>query len=508
MSAATALRFVRYESIDHTERTTMIPRLAPTRPDKTQPRPTLLAAAAIAALIALPDPALAARRHHAEHASEAVAPRAAGTPLMAIVSVKSQRVTIYDADGWILRAPVSTGQTGRETPAGVFSVIQKEKDHYSNLYDDAYMPNMQRITWSGIALHGGPLPGHPASHGCIRMPYDFAQRLFERTGVGMRVIIAPHDVAPVEIAHPALFSPKPDEAAHAASLAAEASEAARKADAARLAATTTERDAARARMALRAKESLKARAEAELASAEAALAAAGSDEAKARATDAKTIADAKVADVQAQWEAAKAELQPKLDAATQAREAATAAESARTAAAKAAREAARELEPVSVFISRKAQKLYVRRGFEPILESPVTIREPDQPIGTHVFTAVARSHGGLRWTVVSLNEPSDAKSALDRIVIPQEVLDRIAPSASPRSSLIISDEALSRETGKGTDFIAVLSEEPQGGLIMRRRHPPAEVRYPRERDRQYGWGSSGGWNSWGPSYYGQSYSRW
>jgi hypothetical protein len=481
---------------------------------------------AVAAMVVASDPAAAARRHHAEHSAQAVAPRAAGTPLMAIVSLRNQRVTIYDADGWILRAPVSTGQKGRETPAGVFSVIQKEKDHYSNLYDDAYMPNMQRITWSGIALHGGPLPGHAASHGCIRMPYGFAEQLFERTGVGMRVIIAPHDVAPVEIAHPALFSPKPDDAAHATTLAAEASTAARKADAARLAAATAEREAARARLTLRAKETLKARAEAERASAEKALDAATSDEAKAQATDAKAKADAKLADVQAQWDAANAELQPKLDAANQAREAATAAESARAAAAKAAREAARELEPVSVFISRKTQKLYVRRGFEPVLESPVTIRDPDKPIGTHVFTAVGRTDSGLRWTVVSLNEASDAKSALDRIVIPQDVLDRIAPTASPRSSLIISDEPLSRETGKGTDFIAVLSDQPQGGLAMRhhpapaepryarqRERQPAEPRYARERERQYGWGSSNGWSSsagwgsWGGSY-GAPYGRW
>ena len=95
---------------------------------------------------------------------------------MAIVSLRSQRITVYDANGWILRAPISSGQKGRETPAGIFSVIEKEAEHYSNLYDDAYMPNMQRITWSGIALHGGPLPGHPASHGCVRMPYDFAER--------------------------------------------------------------------------------------------------------------------------------------------------------------------------------------------------------------------------------------------------------------------------------------------------------------------------------------------
>ena len=90
---------------------------------------------------------------------------------MAIVSIKTQHVTLYDAEGWILRAPVSTGTTGRETPAGVFAVVDKEKDHRSNMYDDASMPNMQRITWNGIALHGGPLPGYAASHGCVRMPF-------------------------------------------------------------------------------------------------------------------------------------------------------------------------------------------------------------------------------------------------------------------------------------------------------------------------------------------------
>jgi hypothetical protein len=469
---------------------------------------------ALAALIALPHSAAAARRHHAERApAESAAPRAAGTPLMAIVSIKSQRVTIYDADGWILRAPVSTGVKGRETPAGVFSVIQKEKDHYSNLYDDAYMPNMHRITWSGIALHGGPLPGHAASHGCIRLPYGFAGHLFGITNVGMRVIIAPHDVAPVEIAHPALFSPKPDAGAHSAALASEAAEAARKADAAKTALASAEREAARARLALRTKENLKTRAEAEVAAAEAALDRATSDEAKARAADAKDKAAAKLADVQAQFDAANAELQPKLDAVNSARDAAAAAESARTAASKAAREAARNLEPVSVFISRKTQKLYVRRGFEPVLESPVSIREPDQPIGTHSFTAMARTDSGLRWTVVTINDGSDAKTALDRIAIPQEVLDRIGPTASPRSSLIISDEPLSRETGKGTDFVAVLSNEPQGGLAMRRKSSPApDFRYARQR--QYDWGSSSrsSWGSssgsyWGP-YSGNSYYRW
>jgi len=200
-------------------------------------RPAQLAMAGLAALIAAGDHAGATDRR-GERFVESIEQRSAGEPIMAIVSLRSQRITVYDANGWILRAPVSSGQKGRETPAGIFSVIQKEAEHYSNLYDDAYMPHMQRITWSGIALHGGPLPGYPASHGCVRMPFDFAERLFDATATGMRVIVAPSDVAPVEIAHPVLFQPKPGAAALAAARSAEAEEAARKAAQARLAAVT------------------------------------------------------------------------------------------------------------------------------------------------------------------------------------------------------------------------------------------------------------------------------
>jgi hypothetical protein len=435
---------------------------------------------------------------------------------MAIVSLHGQRITVYDANGWILRAPVSSGQTGRETPAGIFSVIQKEEDHYSNLYDDAYMPHMQRITWSGIALHGGPLPGYPASHGCVRMPYDFAARLFDKTSLGMRVIVAPNDVAPIEIAHPALFPSKPGAGALAAARTAEADEAARTADQASLAAGKTYREATRAMVPVRVAENLKLKAEAQLAAAETALGSAISAEAKEQAEGAKAQAVARIAELQAQWTAAKAELQPKLDALKAAREAAVAAEAARIAAAEAARQVARELEPVSVLISRKTQRLYVRQAFEPILESPVTILDPDRPIGTYVFTAMERSTDdtNMRWSVVSLDdgrphdvtvephgrahggigrdvEPTDpgaAKAALDRIVIPQDALDRVA-GMSPRSSLIITDEALSSETGNGTDFVVLLSGEPQGGIKMRRRAPATEFRYVLPRDRLPFWRS-------------------
>src|SRR4029078_3707237 len=128
---------------------------------------------------------------------------------MAVVSLGRQRVTLYDADGWIMRAPVSSGQTGYETPARIYSILQRKAEHYSNLYDDAEMPFMQRLTWSGIALHAGALPGYPASHGCVRLPYPFAERLFGMTPLGMRVVVNRKDIAPAEISHPVLFQPLP-----------------------------------------------------------------------------------------------------------------------------------------------------------------------------------------------------------------------------------------------------------------------------------------------------------
>src|ERR1700694_3946862 len=172
---------------------------------------TLAAMAAMAALSA----DAAARLARPAPPTEATAPRDAGEPIMAIVSIKTQQVTFYDADGWILPGPVSTGTTERETPAGVFAVLEKDKDHHSTLYDDAWMPNMQRITWNGIALHGGPLPGYAASHGCVRMPFGFAEELFDKTRIGMRVIISPNHAEPVEVSHPALFMPKADAGAAA-----------------------------------------------------------------------------------------------------------------------------------------------------------------------------------------------------------------------------------------------------------------------------------------------------
>src|SRR5262249_37714008 len=161
------------------------------------------------------------------------------------------------------------------------------------------------------------------------------------------------------------------------------------------------------------------------------------------------------------------------------KDAAEAAETKKAAAVEAATEEKLAVEPVSVYISRATQKLYVRRNthkpwpeggevFDATIEVPVTIRDPDKPIGTHVFTAMARNGAGLRWTAGTIDNGDDAKDALDRIPTPQDVVSRIAPTALPRSSIIVSDEPLSSETNYRTEFVAVLNNQPQGGFLMRR----------------------------------------
>ena len=129
-------------------------------------------------------------------------------PLIIAISIDQQKVRVYDANGLFAESPVSTGMKGHSTPMGVFSVIQKNKMHRSNIYSGAPMPYMQRITWSGIALHAGVLPGYPASHGCIRMPTAFAVKMWNWTRMGARVIITPGAITPASFSHPLLVAQK------------------------------------------------------------------------------------------------------------------------------------------------------------------------------------------------------------------------------------------------------------------------------------------------------------
>ena len=209
-----------------------------------------------------------------------------------------------------------------------------------------------------------------------------------------------------------------------------------------------------------------------------------------------------LSDATARLEATRLQAQPKIDAAEEARKAAEAAEAAKSAAQEQARAARRKLWPVSIFISLKTRRLYVRQGFEPVMEFPVAISEPDKPVGTMILTAADNGEGKVGWNAVAIdgtrvatkrdrnNESvstslGTAVAALDRITLPQEVADLVSESVWVGTSLILSDEGPHKETGQATDFIVVMSGEPQGGLKMRRVEPEvAAVRYYRPTVRQ------------------------
>jgi hypothetical protein len=128
-------------------------------------------------------------------------------PIVMVVSLPEQKAYVYRNGVLIGASTVSTGKPGHATPTGVFTILQKREDHYSNLYNDAPMPYMQRLTWSGVALHAGRLPGYPASHGCVRMPYEFARLLYGATKTGITIVVSDEEQFPATVAHPGLVAP-------------------------------------------------------------------------------------------------------------------------------------------------------------------------------------------------------------------------------------------------------------------------------------------------------------
>lgn len=132
---------------------------------------------------------------------------ASAGPLVILVSLAEQRAYVYRNGIAIGFSTISSGRRDHPTPTGVFTILQKQRMHHSDLYDDAPMPFMERLTWDGIAMHGGHLPGYPASHGCVRLPQAFAERLFAITHFGDTVVVADTGVLPVTVVHPALLAP-------------------------------------------------------------------------------------------------------------------------------------------------------------------------------------------------------------------------------------------------------------------------------------------------------------
>jgi lipoprotein-anchoring transpeptidase ErfK/SrfK len=391
-----------------------------------------------------------AARHQSKKEKDPVAAKEVGAKpqgaLTIAVSINKQQVKLYDTNGFFAEAPISTGMKGHPTPMGVFSVIQKQKWHHSNIYSGAPMPYMQRITWSGIAMHAGVLPGYPASHGCIRMPEAFAIKMYGWTRMGARVLVTPGEISPASFTHPLLPGMKvvpaqvsaDDRAAPqglkadkgAADKAPEVVETKLELRSSVGHGDTTSPDGTSTNEKTRTADagggdkapatmsdaSLAARDDAtvDLAGAKAAPSNDVKAEAKAdvpkagpkagpKAADAKN--EAKPAEPVRAGDAAAPAQKPaaKTDAAPEAKKDETRQpDIAKAAAAKA--EATKRAGQIAVFISRKDSKLYVRQNFEPLFDSPVTIAPSDRPLGTHVFTAeVDRNDPNiLHWSVVSL----------------------------------------------------------------------------------------------------------
>jgi hypothetical protein len=373
-------------------------------------------------------------------------------PLQIFISINQQKLHLYSDGVHVADTSIATGVPGLPTPLGVFSVIQKQVFHRSNIYSGAPMPYMQRITWSGVAMHEGESIGHRASHGCIRMPHDFAVRLYRLTKLNTRVIIANSELKPTEFADPHLFVHKeiPPEVASPVDPVDPVDNGVEPvvAKSAELAAHAN---------------TLTLLVQSDVVTPQAAPPAIKPDQ--------RTESAAPGADPGASGVAA-----PPTSP--------TPTELAKAAAAKQT--------PISIFISRKRQRLYIRQDFAPLFDSAVTIAQPDAPLGTHVFTALeftGPERTILRWNVVSLpgelpkhvryvEERRDRHGRVrrrdieeeragdtplsqgpaqlfERIEIPPEVSEAIAQMIIPGSSLIISDQGLGDETGEGTDFIVV-----------------------------------------------------
>jgi lipoprotein-anchoring transpeptidase ErfK/SrfK len=367
-------------------------------------------------------------------------------PLQIIISINQQKLHVYSDGLHVADSSVATGVPRLPTPQGVFSVIQKQVFHRSNIYSNAPMPYMQRITWSGVAMHEGEDIGHPASHGCIRMPHDFAARLYRLTKIGVRVIISRPELKPSDIADAHLFvhkEPPPQTVAIAAPAPANVPDPS--------AAKTAVSDAPPA--------------------------------AAAQPTSPPSSADPKV-----ETPVAASTLTGDSDTAAPVPAPPPVVKLVDTMKAAAAKGS-----PITVFISRKQGRLYVRQDFQPLFDVPITIAQPDVPLGTHVFTALdytGDDHTTFRWNVVSLPgeqprrvhvEESHSRSGkhargrhveeddsvasapppqtpaqiLARIDIPADVMDAISELIVPGSSLVVSDQGLGGETGEGTDFIVV-----------------------------------------------------
>jgi hypothetical protein len=353
----------------------------------------LLLGALVALLYTTTVPAWTAQRasdQTARRLQSVPAARKPHGPLQIIISIDRQTLRLFDQDGLVEQSSVSTGTGGFPTPTGVFAVIDKERDHVSNIYRGAAMPYMQRLTMSGVALHSGIVTGRPASHGCVRLPHAYAIHLFRLTRLGARVIIADGELSPASIEHPRLFKPKRQQLETASRGV--------------MLASLPEQDRA--------------------------------EQNQAEQPEDRTAVAAALA-TELQREVARA----KIGQATAEREAALKA----TAVSVFVSRATQRVYVRHGFLPLLDAPAVIRDADRPIGTHVYTAMQTAED-GTHMrWTAVSFAHK---------TAASDASNALDRIELPAEITERISGMLTPGASLIISDAGPSRQMRPwGTDFI-------------------------------------------------------
>ncbi len=383
--------------------------------------------------------------------------------LQVIVSKNEQTLSLYDGGELIATSKVSSGKPGHDTPSGIFSILDKKKYHESNIYSAAPMPFMQRLTWSGIALHEGRVPNYPASHGCIRLPAKFAKSLYGMTARGVHVIVSDAAVAPQRVDHPALLQPhdRPDE---------------------KLMLSDVELRPARFDASLKMVEvavnqttsSVKPKASVErnLSPLRILITRRGERE---KIMDVQRLLteigfDAGVADGYAgqmtisavngfkRWKQMKTSGPLLTDEVVDAIYASAGADAAPNG------------------------QLMVRRDFKPLFEAPIHIKDPHVALGTHFFEVIDmdRDNGKAEWNGLTLENylPAAARkrlgidvadvpgridplsAVLDRLDIPKDLRAKLEADLTTGSSITVSDLSHGLETGEGTDFVTITRDRP------------------------------------------------
>jgi peptidoglycan hydrolase-like protein with peptidoglycan-binding domain len=403
-----------------------------------------------------------------------------------IVSLPDQRIKVYQGTQLVASSRVSSGKAGYRTPSGVFSILEKKRRHYSNLYGGAPMPHMQRLTWSGVALHAsGSVPGYAASHGCVRLRPSFARQLFGFTQTGAHVIVANQSVEPIEITHSKLFQPWSGGAKVALGVATpqiEGDGAATitraKSSVGELAALLIPQTAHAATLSR--VTSVEKTNDDGLASGEAKPMPSTSP---IRILVTRRTGRERMLDVQQIL--FELGYEPGDIDGYVGRDTVTAIKKFQEAAGLAANGTVSD--ELIETLYRAAGKgevhqghIYVRQDFKALFDAPVTIREPGKSLGTHVMTVMHFEDDATeaRWLGLTLKHrakkprrsrrakkgearsvvpvsTATASEALDRIEIPDRIRARISQILKPGSSMVISDKGLGPETGKGTDFIAL-----------------------------------------------------